>query len=131
MHLFLHLLGYVLGHLALEHIQQLLEHLLGVRVHEVVVHQLLDLPAQAVGEVVQLVQIALGPLAEQSVQGALLLLAFHIIRFGLAVGLVQPTLDALPLGAEDFFHPLLEVVHHRVQVALLELLAALLPQLVH
>ena len=36
--LLLHLLRHVLSHLALEHIQQFLEHLLGVRVDEVILH---------------------------------------------------------------------------------------------
>ena len=68
---------------------------------------------------------------QQPVEGALLFLALHVGRFRLVGSLVQPTLDAGPLGAQDFLHAFFQVVHHRVQVALLELLAALLPEPVH
>ena len=40
-----HLLRHVLSHLAFEHVQKLLEFLLGFRVHEVVFHEFFDLPA--------------------------------------------------------------------------------------
>ena len=131
LHLVAHLLGDVLGHLAFEQVQQFLELLLRVGVHEVVIHEALNLAADAVGQVVQLVQVALGALMQQAVQGALLLLALHVRRFRLGRRVVQPLLDAGALGTEDVVQPFLEVVHHGVQVALLQLLAALLLELLH
>ena len=61
----------------------------------------------------------------------LLFLAGGVGGFGLGVGFVQAAGDAIPLGAEDVVHPGFEVVHHGVQVALLELLAALVFEAFH
>ena len=89
------------------------------------------MPAQAVGQFVQPFQAALGALAQQVFEGALLFFAGGIRRFRLGVGLIQPAGDAFPFRPQDVVHPRLEVVHHRVQVALLELLAALVFEAFH
>ena len=101
LHLLAHLLGDVLGHLALQHVQQFLELLLRVGVHEVVFHQFLDLSADAVGQFVQLVKVALGPFLQHAIQSALLLLALHVLRLRPGRRLVQPPLDPLALGPQD------------------------------
>ena len=127
----LHILPHVLGHLLLQHVQQFLEHLLGIRVHEVVLHQLLNLTAQAVGQVVQLFAVPVRPLLKQ-VQQVLLHGPVFVRRLAdLFSGLVHPPVDALPLGAQDFVKPLLQVVHHRIHVVLLQLLTTPVPKHVH
>ena len=127
----LHLLGDVLRHLAFEQIQQFLKLALGVGVDEVVLHQFFQLTAYAFGQVVQLFQVAVGPLLQQVVEG-LLLGAF---RFGGGVGLlagvVQAVLDALPFGVDDVVQALFQVVQHRVHIVLLHLLAAAVFELFH
>ena len=129
--LLLHLLAHVLGHLLFQHVQQFLEHLLGIRVHEVVLHQLLDLAAEAVGQIVQLFPVSVGPLFQHVQQpflhGAVFVgcLVYLFLRFR------QSPVNAFPFCLENFFQPFLQVIHHRVHVVLLKLLAAPVPQHVH
>ena len=61
-----------MGHLALQHVQELLEFLLGFRVHEVILHELFDLAAYPLRQTVQLILVALRPLLQQLVQALLL-----------------------------------------------------------
>ncbi|CAI8046942.1 hypothetical protein GBAR_LOCUS25957 [Geodia barretti] len=129
--LLLHLLAHVLRHLALQHIQQFLELLLRLRIHEVVLHELLELTPHALRQVVQLVQVSVGPLLQQVEQRLLLLLLVLRCPVHLLTRLVQPVLDAATLGVDNFLQPLLQVVHHRVHVVLLHLLTAPFLQLLH
>ena len=72
LNLLLHLLGDILRHLALQQVQQLLEHLLRLRVDKVVLHQSLNLAAQALRKGVQLLPVALGALLQHLVKTFLL-----------------------------------------------------------
>ena len=126
-----HLLAQVFGHLALQHVQQFLELLLRLGIHEVVFHQLLELTGTAFGQVVQLLTVMLGALFQQVVQAFLLGTVFAPVALNLFFGFVQPPLNAFPLGPNDVFQPFFEVVHHRIHVVLLQLLAALVLQLLH
>ena len=129
--LLLHLLGDVLGHLALQHIQQLLEFLLGLRVHEIVVHQLPQLAADSLGKVVQLLQVAIGPLVQQVEQGLLLSSLLFGGLFHLLPGVFEPVLNAPTLGVDNVIKAFLQVVEHRVHVVLLHLLATAVLELLH
>ena len=131
LNLLLHLLGYVLGHLALEHIQQLLELLLRLRVHEVVVHQLLELASHAFRQIVELFQVAVGPLLQEVVESLLLASLVLGSALHLLASLFKPVLNAAPFGVDDVLKAFLEVVQHRVHVVLLHLLAAAVLELLH
>ena len=130
-----HLLRQVLGHLALQHVQQFLELLLGLGVDEVVLHQLFDLASHAFGQLVQLFPVALGPLLQQLVQAFLLGTLVLAGVLHLLLGFFQAPLDALSFCPNDVFQAFLEVVHHRVHIVLLQLLAPpvlqLLQQVLH
>ena len=67
-----HLLAHVLGHLALQLVQQVLELLLGLGVHEVVLQQFLDLASGAFGQSIQLLLVVVGALLQQVQQVFLL-----------------------------------------------------------
>ena len=118
-------------HLALEPFQEFLKEPLGFRVDEIVFHQLLNLPAQAGGQVVQLFPVAVGPLLQQVVETfRQRRVRFRGLRRRLP-GFDQAAVNALPLRPDNFLQPFLEVVHHRVHVVLLQLLAAAVFQLLH
>ena len=60
-----HLLAHVLGHLALQRVQQVLELLLGLRVYEVIFQQLLYLTGRAFRKSVQLFPVVVSPFLQQ------------------------------------------------------------------
>ena len=47
------------------------------------------------------------------------------------LGLGQAPADALPFGSQYLFQPLLQVIHHRIHVVLLQLLAPLVLESFH
>ena len=114
-----HLLGHVLGHLALEHVQQFLELLLGLRVHEVVLHEFLYLAANAFRQGVQLFPVALRPLLQQIVKAFLLGFLGIVGAVDLFPSLFHTPLDAFALGLDYVFQPFLKVIDYRVHVVLL------------
>ena len=81
------------------------------------------------GRAVQLLQVALGPLLQQGVQGLHLDPLRALGALHLSAGLPQPLLDTCSLGLEDLFQPLVDVLHHRVHVVLLKLVLPSVPQL--
>jgi hypothetical protein len=123
-HGLLHALHEGLQHLLAEGLEQLLEHAPGLGVHELVVLELLDPPGGIGGHLVEL-GLALGGHLAELAPGVLRDLA--ALRALAGVG--APRFDPRALGLEDLVDFLLDVVEGRAQVVALELLLALLPEL--
>ena len=116
----------VLQHLLLQLVEQLVELAPRLRVHEVVVAELLHAPARIRRERVELTEAAVGHPAEQfpHLRGHFALAAlWRALHRRLCAGLpclvairgqlVEPALDAGALGVDDIVEPLLDIVHHR------------------
>ena len=131
-------------HLLLQLVEQLVELAPRLRVHEVVVAELLHTPARIRRERVELTEAAVGHPAEQflHLRGHFALAAlWRALHRRLCAGLpglvairgqlVEPALDAGALGVDDVVEPLLDIVHHRGEVVAVQAALPLLLEAVH
>ena len=109
-----HVLEVGLGDLLFQLLHQLLEGLRRTLVHELVVVELADRPADVFRQVVELLQLLLPDLLQHPL--------------GAVRRLLQSLVDALALAPQNVVQPLADVAEDVVEVVALQLLEPLLPQ---
>ena len=122
----LHALHEGLQHLLAERLHQLLEEPPGFRIHELVLRELLDLPAGVVRELVE----GLAPLGGHLLQLAEAFLG-NLPALGALARLGEPPLDALALRLADRLELLLDVVEGRAEIVAVQLALAPLAHALH
>ena len=122
----LHALHEGLQHLLAERLHQLLEEPPGLRIHELVLRELHDLPAGIVRELVE----GLAPLGGHLLQLAQALLG-NLPALGALARLGEPPLDSLALRLADRLELLLDVVEGGAEVVAVQLALAPLAHALH